>query len=76
MALNKKKLKEDIEALMDSMVGYDDQEGKSQADAIRKFAQDLSTAIDTFVKTGEVKTTVTGTCPQGAVTGTGKGGIS
>lgn len=75
MALNKMKLKTDIISLMTAMVGYDAQEKKTQTDAIQKFATDLSTAIDAFVKSGEVTTTVTGTCPQGAVTGTGKGGV-
>lgn len=76
MGLNKTKLQTDIENLLTALAGYDGQGTKSQTQAVHKFAVDLSAAIDAFVRSGVVQTTVTGTCPQGAVTGSGKGGIS
>lgn len=76
MGLNKGKLQQDIKDLLEQMVSYDGQEGHTQNEAIQKFAGGLSAAVDAFVRTGEVNTTVTGSCPQGPVTGNGKGGIS
>lgn len=76
MALNKMKLKTDIVNSMKALAQYDGEDGHSQEKAIQKFAEDLSLAIDTYVKAGVVSTTVTGTCPQGPVTGTGKGVIA
>lgn len=76
MGLNKEKLQQDIGDLLEQMTGYDGQEGHTQEHAIQKFAEGLSAAVDAFVRTGEVSTTVTGSCPQGPVSGSGKGGIS
>jgi hypothetical protein len=42
----------------------------------QELASDIATAIETFVKSGLVSTTVTGTSPSGPVTGTGTGSIS
>lgn len=41
-----------------------------------ELASDIADAIETFVKTGLVNTTVTGTSPSGPVSGTGIGSIS
>lgn len=76
MALDKVSLKKGIVSLLTSLAGYDGEGEQEQSKAIEKFASDLSAAIDTYVKSGDVSTTVTGSCPQGAVTGTGKGKIS
>jgi len=45
-------------------------------EAMNTLADRIATAVDTFVKSGTVSTTVTGTCPAGAVNGTGTGSIS
>ena len=39
-------------------------------------AQEMADAIDVFVKSGTVNTAVTGSCPTGAVTGTGTGAVT
>lgn len=81
MALDKATLKSDIETIMNSLKDFDGSEGKTQTDAITKFAEDLSNAIDTYVKTASVSTTVasgiavqvTPSTGTGATTATGNG---
>lgn len=75
MGLNRIKLETDIKALLGKMADYDGQGQFTQERAISRFASDLSCAIDAFVRSGEVNTQVTGSCPQGPVSGVGKGGI-
>ena len=73
MALDKTGLKSAIQTIATTLVDYDGTTGKTQADALEKFATDLSNAIDTFVKTGEVsiKNVTVTTYPQpGSGTGT------
>lgn len=83
MALNKAALESSIKALSETLLTYDGvTEGQTQEDAMTKFAEDLATAIDSFVKTGSVSTTVAGsaavtTAPGVApVTGSGTGTIA
>lgn len=42
----------------------------------QQLATKIADAIDLFVKSGLVNTTVTGTSPSGPVTGTGTGSVS
>jgi hypothetical protein len=65
MALNKAQLAADLQAIMaDGQAG-----AKSQA----QVAQAIADAIDAFVRSGTVTTTVTGTCSTGPVAGVGTG---
>ena len=72
MALNKQALKAAIQDAFDS-------ESDKQVDPLEareRIAEKLANAIESFVKSGTVSTQVTGTCPAGAVTGSGSGNIS
>lgn len=73
MPLNKPVLHNTIKTLLQDMMNRD------QA-SFDEFAERLATAVDTFVKSGTVTTTVTGTCqtPAGAgtIAGTGTGAVS
>ena len=71
MALNKNGLKSDIDTLLNALLAFDGEAGKTQDDAIEKFKTDLSDAIDTFVKSATV--TVPGT---GLVAPTGGGPVT
>lgn len=51
-------------------------EGDDPAASRQEIAKDLATAIDTYIKSGLVTTTVVGTSPAGPVTGTGTGNIT
>ena len=73
MALNKNGLQSDIKTLLDTLLAFEGGSGQTQADAIEKFKNDLSDAIDTFVKTAKVTVPGTGlVAPSGGgpVTGT------
>ena len=54
MALNKSGLQSDINTLLTALLAFDGSGGKTQADSIEKFKNDLADAIDKFVKTGTV----------------------
>lgn len=54
MALNKSGLQSDINTLLTALLAFDGSSGKTQADSIEKFKNDLADAIDTFVKSGQV----------------------
>lgn len=69
MALAKAALITAIKNLANALATYDGSSGKSQSDAIDKYATDLADAIDVYVKTGTVS--VITACPAGAGTGTG-----
>lgn len=75
MALNTVSLKTAIKNLLQEMVQENDSES-----GMDTFADKLSKAMETFVKSGTVNTTVTGTCatPAGAgtISGNGTGTIS
>jgi hypothetical protein len=82
MALDKVSLENSIKSLINTLKTYDGStSGQTQEDAINKFASDLANAIDTFVKTGAVNTTVGFPIPvqvtpatgTGATTATGSG---
>lgn len=72
MALNKAALKQAIKGLLEDLSTKVDNPEQSRED----FAERLSTAIDTFVKTGTVNVTVATTGTAAAQTGTGTGGIT
>ena len=69
MALDKPSLKNGIKSLLNTL--YEQQE--NPGDAREAFAEQLSTLIDTFVKSGTVNTTVATNAPA---TGTGVGAIT
>ena len=72
MALVKQTLKTEIKSILNSLKTETD-----QAQAIDEFADRLATAIDNYIKTATVNTTVTGSSASGgAVTGTGTGTLS
>jgi len=72
MALVKQTLKAEILAILNTLKDETD-----QANAIDQFADRLATAIDNYIKTATVSTTVTGmSASGGAVTGTGTGTLS
>jgi len=72
MALVKQTLKAEILAILNTLKDETD-----QANAIDQFADRLSTAIDNYIKSATVTTTVTGASQSGgAVTGTGTGTLS
>ena len=72
MALVKQTLKAEILAILNTLKDETD-----QANAIDQFADRLSTAIDNYIKTATVTTTVTGASQSGgAVAGTGTGTLS
>ena len=65
MALSREILKTEIKTLLDEL-----KDDLNQVDAIDKYAEQLSSAIDTYIKSATV--TVTGTSVSGGpVTGTG-----
>lgn len=73
MSLDKNGLKSDIKTLLDALLTFEGGSGQTQADAIEKFKNDLSNAIDTFVKSAKVTVPGTGlVAPSGGgpVTGT------
>lgn len=73
MGLNKSGLKSDIDTLLNALLAFEGGSGQTQADAIDKFKDDLSNAIDTFVKSATVTVPGTGlVAPSGGgpVTGT------
>lgn len=72
MPLVKATLQTQIQTLLDDLVTQTDNPEASR----QQFAADLATAIDTYIKTALVSTTVIGTSPSGAVTGTGTGSLS
>jgi hypothetical protein len=69
MALDKPGLKATIKALMTEML-------EKEENSIDEFAERLSTAIDTYVKTGLVTVTVTTTGSATAQSGGGTGSIT
>lgn len=69
MSLNKAALKEAIESLLTEML-------EKEENSISEFADRLSTAIDVFVKSGEVTVNVTTTGSATTQTGTGTGTIT
>ncbi len=69
MALNKTGLKNSIKTMLEELNAEKDQET-----GIEKFATNLSNAIDTFIKTATVSTTVTVTSVSGVTTGPGVSG--
>jgi len=72
MALVKQTLENEIRGILNSLKNETD-----QATAIDEFANRLATAIDNYIKTATVTTTVTGASQSGgAVTGTGTGTLS
>ena len=58
MALGKAQLITDIKAISNTLKTWTGGAGQTQQDAINKFATDLAEAIDTFVKSGTVITSV------------------
>lgn len=81
MALNKTQLKETLELLFVILQSYDGSPGKTYGDAISTLADGLSNAVDQFVKSGTVTTTVATGIPvqvnitsgTGTTTGPGTG---
>ncbi|OCB72091.1 hypothetical protein B0A79_12740 [Flavobacterium piscis] len=71
MALNKSGLEGSIKALLSEEKGKID-----NASSIDNIAAKLASAIEVFVKSGTVNTTVTTTGSASAQTGTGVGSIS
>lgn len=71
MALNKSGLEGSIKALLSEEKGKID-----NASSIDNIAAKLASAIEVFVKSGTVNTTVTTTGSAAAQTGTGVGSIS
>jgi len=79
--MDKVSLKATIVATLNELKTWDGSAGKTQADAIDKLAGDLTDAVDTFVKTAVVSTTVAAgivvavdpVSHIGASTGTGVG---
>lgn len=69
MALDKAGLKAEIISIQQEMK-------TREKDSMDEFAEKLATAVDNYVKTATVETTITGTCPSGAVTGEGTGTLS
>lgn len=75
MALNKTSLELAIKTAFDRQAAKN-QTNDDPAVSRQEIAQDLANAIDAYIKSGTVNTTVTGASPSGAVTGTGTGSIS
>ena len=72
MALVKQTLKTEIKSILNSLKTETDQK-----QAIDEFADRLATAIDNYIKTATVNTTVTGSSATGGpVTATGTGTLS
>lgn len=75
MALVKTVLVAAIEAALNKQAGKT-AEGDDPKDSVKEFAADLADAIDVYIKSGTVNSTVVGTSPSGPVTGTAVGTIS
>ena len=75
MALVKSVLQQAIVTAFSKQAAKQD-EGSTPEQAINELAADLATAIDTYIKSGTVNTTVIGSSPSGPVTGTGAGAIT
>lgn len=75
MPLNKTVLEQAIKAMFDKQAAKE-QTSDDPVVSRQEMAQDLANAIDAYVKSGTVNTTITGVSPSGAVTGTGTGTIS
>lgn len=74
MALNKATLKTDIENALKEVF---ESSPSSRAAAAAGIAEAIADAVDTFVKSGTVTTSVVGTSVSGGpVTGTGTGSIT
>ncbi|MOA24162.1 hypothetical protein D3C78_1448310 [compost metagenome] len=71
MALDKGKLADDLQEAFD----FESDKDVNPAEARRRQAEKIANAFHTYITGGDVKTTVTGTSPSGAVTGTGTGKI-
>jgi len=79
MALVKETLAAKIKEAFDkqSDKGKSDNEKNAEMAAARaEMADDIANAIHEYIIQGKVTTTVTGTCPDGPVTGSGTGSIS
>lgn len=76
MALQKTVLVTAIKNLSNAMKSYDGTSGKTQDEAIEKYATDLADAIDTYIRTAVCSVSVTTTCGAGPGTGTGTGTLS
>ncbi|MBS0647397.1 MAG: hypothetical protein JSR97_12530 [Verrucomicrobia bacterium] len=72
MALDKDTLEQAILSIMDNMAAREDNPG----DAREYFAEQLSNAIDAFVRSGKVDVTVTTTGTATNHTGTGTGAVT
>ena len=72
MALNKAQLQQTIESLLSDLSAMEENPGQARND----FASSLATAIEAFVKTGQINVTVTTTGTATSHTGTGTGTIS
>jgi len=70
MALVKTVLKNDLKAVFDALKNYDGSNGKSQDEAIEKLANDLASAIDSYIKSATITSVPVLTSPAGPVTGT------
>lgn len=75
MALNKTVLEQAIKAVFDQQAAKN-QTSDDPAISRQEIAKGLANAIEAYVKSGTVNTTITGTATGGAVTGTGTGTIS
>lgn len=71
MALNTSGLKADIKKVL-----TEEKEKTDNSSSIDNLAEQLASAIEKFVKSGTVNTTVNTTGSASAQTGTGTGGIS
>ncbi len=77
MALDTTTLRGALTAAFDKVKVFDGETGgQSQQDAINSLAFDMTIAINNFVKSGLVSTTVTGTLPAGPVAAVGTGTIA
>ena len=72
MALNKTTLAAAIVSFMQELRNYDNTSGKTSDDAMAKFANDLASVIDSYVKQGEVTVKIA-TADIGLQTSTGIG---
>lgn len=70
MALVKTVLKNDLKAVFDALKKFDGSDGKSQDEAIEKLANDLASAIDSYIKSATITSVPVLTSPSGPVTGT------
>ncbi len=74
MTLVKATLKAEIKALQAELATYDGSPGKTSVEAAERFADGLATAVDNFVKSATVATTVTVTSVTGVTAGPGVSG--